>query len=147
MLASNPAWMLNHITPDLGIPDSVKSRHALAQSSPATQPNRRDPCRLAVSNASASLTAAAKPVFDSRRRTLVPRQSTELSHFERLHTSQRAPARERSHAAMPARPAASSSYCARPATPTAPTSRPFEMIGTPPPTRYILPGYIAIIPK
>ena len=29
MLASNPAWMLNHITPDLGIPDSVKSRHAL----------------------------------------------------------------------------------------------------------------------
>ena len=31
MLASNPAWMLNHITPDLGIPDSVKSRHALSR--------------------------------------------------------------------------------------------------------------------
>ena len=30
MLASNPARTLNQITPDLGIPDSVKTRRALA---------------------------------------------------------------------------------------------------------------------
>src|SRR5207302_7842541 len=55
--------------------------------------------------------------------------------------------RRRCQAAIPARPAASSSYCARPATPTAPTITPLTISGSPPPTRYILPGYIDITPK